>query len=42
MDRQVKKDISIGTYNQENIRLLFQSPDSLSGQHIILPWTGEK
>lgn len=31
MDRQVKKDISIGNYHQENIRILFQSSDGLNG-----------
>lgn len=31
IDRQVKKDISTGISNQENIRILFQSPDRLSG-----------
>ncbi|MDR5616659.1 hypothetical protein [Arsenophonus sp.] len=31
MDRQVKQDISIGNYNQENIRVLFQSPGGLNG-----------
>ena len=31
IDRQVKKDISTGNYNQENIRILFQSPDDLNG-----------
>jgi hypothetical protein len=30
MDRQVKKDISIGYYDQENIRLLFLLLDCLS------------
>lgn len=31
MDRQVKQDISIGNYNQENIRVLFQSLGCLNG-----------